>query len=107
MARSIIDINAEFPNEEACFAFLEKMRWPEGVKCVACESDRISRFTVKESTAKRVNKKTGEVEIRTVPARHLYQCLECARQFTPTMGTIFNDSHLPLHTWLIAVALIL
>jgi hypothetical protein len=36
--------------------------------------------------------------ISVVPARHLYQCLECGRQFTPTVGTIFNDSHLPLQS---------
>jgi transposase-like protein len=104
--KSIIDVHADFPNEIACLAFLEKMRWPDGVKCLACESDRISKFTVKETTRTRVNKKTGEVTTSTVPARHLYQCLECGRQFTPTVGTLFNDSHLSLQKWLIAVALV-
>jgi len=105
MPKSLIEVYADFPSDESCLGFLEKMRWPNGVKCLACESDRISKFTVKETTRKRLNKRTGEVEIKTVPERHLYECLECGRQFTPTVGTIFNDSHLPLRQWFIAVAL--
>jgi transposase-like protein len=35
----------------------------------------------------------------------LYQCLECKAQFSATSGTLFNDSHLPLVKWFLAVAL--
>ena len=38
--------------------------------------------------------------------RRLYQCLECGLQFTAKSGTLFNDSHLPLTKWFLAVALI-
>lgn len=104
---SLIDVTTQFATEEQCVEYLEKMRWPDGVECVACESKRISKFTTKESTAKRKNKKTGIVTERVVPARHLYQCLECGRQFSASVGTIFNDTHLPLQKWFLATALML
>ena len=36
----------------------------------------------------------------------LYQCRACRRQFSVTVGTIFEDSHVPLHKWLLAIHLI-
>ena len=30
----------------------------------------------------------------------LYKCYACKKPFTVRMGTIFEDSHLPLHLWL-------
>ena len=32
----------------------------------------------------------------------LRQCAECKKQFTVTVGTIFEDSHIPLRKWLVA-----
>ena len=79
--------------EEKCVAYLEKMRWPDGVRCPQCTGDSISRFQAKG--------KTGKV-------RHLYQCLDktCRYQFSPTTGTIFHDSHLPLNKWFSAIAML-
>jgi transposase-like protein len=94
---ALIAITADFGTSEACFDFLEKMRWPAGVRCVReCGSDKISRIVTKEG--KRNNG-------RAIPARHLYQCLACGHQFTATTGTLFNDTHLPIHKWFFAVAL--
>jgi transposase-like protein len=92
---NLIDVNKEFATDEQCLAYLEKMRWPEGVRCVTCGADKISRIT-RESKSK--NKRTT-----------FYQCLEpsCKQQFSPTAGTIFHDSHLPLHKWFMALALII
>ena len=106
VGRSLINVASEFATEEQCLGYLEKMRWPEGVQCLACESKRISKFQTKESTRKRFSKKLGKhVEVR-VPSRHLYQCLECGRQFSATLGTLFHDSHLPLRKWFLAIALL-
>ncbi len=106
VGRSLINVASEFATEEQCLAYLEKMRWPEGVQCLACESKRISKFKTKETSRKRFSKKLGEdVQVR-VPSRSLYQCLECNRQFSATLGTLFHDSHLPLRKWFLAIALI-
>lgn len=90
---SIIDIVRDFPEEKTCHDYMEKMRWPDGVRCVTCGCDHISKITT--SSKKQV-------------VRYLYQCLEptCKQQFTVTAGTIMHDSHLALRTWFLAVALV-
>jgi transposase-like protein len=67
------------------------MRWPNGVKCLACQSPRITRISSKGKTGK---------------PRKLYQCNDCRFQFTATTGTVYHDTHLPLSKWFIAIALI-
>ena len=95
---NLLDVYKELNTEEKCLTFLEKMRWPDGVKCLSCESTRITPITSKGKT----NKKSG----KTSPDRKLYQCNECRFQFTATTGTVYHDTHLPLHKWFLAIALI-
>lgn len=95
---NLLDVYKELNTETKCLAFLEHMRWPNGVKCLACESPKISQITAKG----KLNKKTG----RRSPDRQLYQCNECRYQFTATTGTIYHDTHLPLSKWFLAIALI-
>jgi transposase-like protein len=90
---NLIDVSKKFSTEDACYDYLEKMRWPVGITCLKCGSVKVSRFTSKGKTKK---------------VRRLYQCLEkeCHHQFTATTGTIFHDTHLPLQKWFLALALI-
>jgi ISXO2-like transposase domain/Transposase zinc-ribbon domain len=90
----LIEVGRALATDEQCLAYLEHRRWPNGVRCIVCGSDKISRIT-RESKSK--NKRA-----------QLYQCLEptCKQQFSATTGTIFHDSHLPLHKWFTAVALL-
>jgi transposase-like protein len=102
-----VRIAVEFSTEEACLAYLEKIRWPQGVRCLKCGSKNISRIGAKEGvrSKKRINRR-GEAMEQHIPARHLYQCLKCRRQFTVKTGTLLSDSHLPLQKWFYALALI-
>jgi transposase-like protein len=100
----LITIATTYGTEEACLNYLEKARWPEGVRCIGkdedgkvCGSDKVTKFSTKEG-----QRKSG----RKIPARHLYQCQECGYQFTAKTETLFNDSHLPLTKWFIAVTLL-
>jgi hypothetical protein len=68
-------------------------------------SKRVSRYVKQAGTRTRKNPTTGELETKAVPARILYVCLACKKQFSVTEGTIFNDTHLPLDKWFMAVAL--
>ncbi|HTC46181.1 MAG TPA: IS1595 family transposase [Candidatus Aquilonibacter sp.] len=95
---NLLDIYKELNTEKKCLTFLEHMRWPDGVKCLACESLRITRITAKG----KLNKKTG----KRSPDRELYQCNDCRFQFTATTGTVYHDTHLPLCKWFLAIALI-
>jgi transposase-like protein len=101
----LIDVAKTFATPEACNDFLESMRWPDGVTCLKCDSLRVSKYTKKASTRQRLNASTGEMETKPVPSRILYVCLDCKHQFSVTEGTIFNDTHLSLDKWFMAVAL--
>lgn len=78
-----------FTDEKAARKHLEAVRWPDGPVCPHCGSvDRSSRIT-------------GET------ARPgLLFCGDCRKQFTVTVGTLFADSKVPLHKWLLAVHLL-
>src|SRR5437016_4498293 len=88
---NLMQVSKEFPTEEECLKRLEQMRWPKGVECLSCHSPRIVRIE-RRSTTK--NKR-----------KQLYKCLACREQFSATSGTLFHDSHLPLRTWFMAIAL--
>ncbi|TPI71378.1 IS1595 family transposase [Mesorhizobium sp. B3-1-3] len=73
-----------FHNEEAAFERLEAIVWPEGPvcpKCGNCDQQRITRVTGE----------TARIGLR--------RCLECKKQFTVKVGTVFESSHVPLHKW--------
>ena len=79
-------------------AFLESKRWPNGLVCAFedCGGSDITRMEIAAKTYPRKGKPD-----RVVPARSLYNCKACRRQFSVTKGTIFEDSKIPLRTWLI------
>src|SRR5579859_6651679 len=89
----MIDVTAKFNTDDKCLDYLEQMRWPNGVCCVHCGVLNVSKITRTTGKNKRVR---------------IYQCLEkeCGKQFSATSGTIFNDTHLPLTKWFLAIALI-
>lgn len=84
MDMNIMRLMSEFGTEEKCREVLEELRWPDGIKCLRCESDKISR--IKE--------------------RNQFDCDSCRHQFSVLSGTIFHDTHLPLQKWFVAIYLI-
>jgi transposase-like protein len=88
------NLSHKLQTEADARAYFEAKRWPNGVACAFddCGGADITRFEVKASI-----RKNG----RPVPARSLYKCKVCGRQFSVTKGTIFEDSKIPLRTWLI------
>jgi hypothetical protein len=93
---SLSEIFIKFSTEEQCLDYIEKMRWPDGVvRCTTCGDKNVKRVA---RTAESKNKRPW-----------FYLCLnkDCHQQFSPTAGTLFADSHLPLITWFHAIALIL
>ncbi len=103
IGKSLIDVTRVFGTEEACVTYLETARWPEGVRCLQCEYANISKF-IRKGREKR--NEDGQL-VKTTHDRILYQCLNplCKYQFSVTTGTIFNDTHLPLNKWFLAVGL--
>lgn len=76
-------------------AMLERIRWPNGLACLECGSINVGRI---EAKAKVYVKPDGKE--RFVPARHLYKCRDCKKQFSVTKGTAFEDSKIPLQLWI-------
>src|SRR5580698_2102067 len=93
---NIREAHEKFATDEQCFEYVEKMRWPDGiVRCPTCGDKNVKRVN---RTAESKNKRPW-----------FYLCLnnDCHQQFSPTAGTLFADSHLPLIVWFHAIGLIL
>ena len=88
---SIFEVFEQFNTEERCISHFERIRWPHGLRCIRCDSERVMQFDS--------HGKTGKV-------RHLYECVDCRYQYSVTTGTIFHDSHLPLTKWFLAIYMI-
>src|SRR5205085_752852 len=83
-------IQSRFGTDEAARRYLEEIRWGHGVVCPHCKNtDQKRIWEIKENRAKKI--RAG-----------LYHCAKCDKQFTVTVGTIFEDSHIPLRKWLVA-----
>jgi len=74
--------------EDQARATFERIRWPNGPVCPHCGSVEATKL---EGKAHRAG---------------LYKCKGCAEQFTATVNTIMEDSHLPIRTWLMAFAVL-
>ncbi len=91
-----------FHDEAAAFAHVEAVIWPQGPVCPQCGS--VSNHYKLAGVRTKASKKNPE----GVERHGLYKCgqKECRKQFTVRIGTIFEESHLPLHKWLQAIHLI-
>ena len=73
-----------FGTKEQCRAALVRLRWPDGFLCPCC----------------------GHRGHCVLAGRGLYQCNRCKKQTSPTAGTIFHATKLPLTLWFAAIHLI-
>jgi transposase-like protein len=97
VARTPVSLDEPFPfgdaewfrdldaTEERCRAYLEAMRWPEGVLCPRCESSDTARLE----------------------ARKKFYCRTCRYHFSVTSGTLFHNSHLPTWKWFLTISLMI
>jgi transposase-like protein len=88
------DLANNFNSEDAAREFIEKLRWPQGTECPHCgvigESYRLK----------------AKPESKHPVRPGVWKCGPCRKQFTVRVGTIFEDSHIPLATWLKAIHLL-
>jgi transposase-like protein len=71
--------------EERCRAYLEQLRWPDGVTCPRCESSDTARLE----------------------SRKKFYCRSCRYHFSVTSGTLFHNSHLPAWKWFLTISLMI
>jgi transposase-like protein len=100
VSKSMSILNSKhFHDEEAAFVELEAILWPNGPVCPHCGAlDRI--YALKGVRSKPTKKNPNGVE-----RFGLKKCGHCRKQFTARVGTIFEDSHAPVHKWLQAIHL--
>jgi transposase-like protein len=88
------EINQRFATDEAAREYWESIHWPDGPVCPHCKNSNANRiYKIQANPEKKI--RAG-----------LHRCAECNKEFTATIGTIFEDSHIPLRKWLIAWYLI-
>ena len=90
LPKTLLEAVAFFADEERAHAFFVAMRWPAGVHCTHCGSQDVGGMVV---AGKNRN-------------RRLWNCKSCKRQFTAKVGTVMEDSPLPLSKWMPALWLV-
>jgi hypothetical protein len=79
--RTLIEFQDRFPDEESCWAFLRRERWPRGFVCPRC----------------------GGSGSHFIETRRLEQCRSCRYQASVTAGTVFHKTRKPLRIWFLAI----
>jgi transposase-like protein len=88
MTADIVKLAALYADEDRARAILESIRWPNGaVACPHCGDMGPYRLTPGSGSSTR---------------KGLWKCRACRKQFTVTVGTIFEDSHIKIGKWLMA-----
>lgn len=81
---SLFDMMAAFPDEQACVDHLRALRWRDGEFCPHCNGNKIYHFS----------------------DRKTFKCGDCKSRFSIKVGTIFEDTKLPLRKWFMAIWMI-
>ncbi len=83
--KNAIDLMQVFSSEKACLNHLKALRWNGNPYCPHCGGcEKVYEF------------KDGKT----------FKCSDCRRKFTAKVGTIFEDSALPLQKWFFAISLV-
>lgn len=81
---NLFDLLKVFSTEEKCVEFLRKSKWANGEFCPYCGCQKLYAFS---------NGKT-------------FKCADCRKRFSIRVGTIFEDSKIPLQKWFMALYLL-
>ncbi|HET9813306.1 MAG TPA: IS1595 family transposase, partial [Sphingomicrobium sp.] len=81
--RTLMEAVRYFADPEIAHKHMVELRWPNGVACPTC----------------------GRTDVRFIATRRLWECKEKhpRKQFSAKVGTIFEDSALPLDKWFVAI----
>lgn len=82
--KSLFDLMKAIPDEQAAIDHFTAIRWRDGAFCPLCGSTKVYHFSDKRT----------------------HKCGECRKRFSIKVGTIFQDTKIPMQKWLMAVWLI-
>ncbi|ASK87262.1 IS1595 family transposase [Sphingorhabdus sp. SMR4y] len=81
---TLIEMMDAFPNEQAAIDHLQAIRWKDGAYCPHCGSTKVYHFSDGKN----------------------HKCGDCRKRFSIRVGSIFEDSKLPLRKWFMAIWLV-
>jgi transposase-like protein len=81
---NLVQLMQYFSDENVCLEHLKQWRWKDGAYCPHCGCTKVYAF----SDGKR------------------YKCSDCRKQFTAKVGSIFENTKIPLQKWFVAIYLI-
>lgn len=79
--KNLIELQKYFNNENICWDYLEQLRWNGKIICPFCKSGKHYKFK---------NSRT-------------YKCADCKKKFNAKIGTIFENSKIPLSKWFFSI----
>jgi transposase-like protein len=82
---NLVTFYQQFPDEQACRDYLQRARWGSSTVCPKCG--------------------TTDAKIYRLNGGRLLKCATCRQPFSVRVGTIFEDSPIPLQSWFLAVYL--
>src|SRR5512132_1027180 len=82
--KTLLEAIRYFSDQDVCVRFVAKLRWPDGPVCPSC----------------------GGTEHSYLTTRRVWKCKSCKRQFSVKVGSLFEDSAIPLDKWLAAMWMI-
>jgi transposase-like protein len=84
LPNTLLEAVRYFSDPEVCVQYVAKLRWPNGPVCPRCDGREHSYLKT----------------------RRVWKCKSCKKQFSVKVGSIFEDSPIPLDKWLAAIWLI-
>src|SRR4051794_39789614 len=82
---TLLEAIQQFSDPVACLNFVAQLRWPNGPICPRCDSENIATISTRVG---------------------MWRCRACQKQFSVKVGTIFEDSPIPLEKWAAAIWLL-
>lgn len=79
--RNLIELQKYFNDEAKCWDYLENLRWNGKVVCPFCKGEKHYKFK---------NSRT-------------YKCADCKKKFNAKIGTIFENTKIPLSKWFVSI----
>lgn len=81
---TLLQMMTAFPDEQSAVDHFTAIRWKGGAYCPHCGSTRVYHFSDQRN----------------------HKCGDCRKRFSIKVGTIFEDSKIPLRTWMLAIWMI-
>ncbi|MGH7952346.1 MAG: transposase [Limisphaerales bacterium] len=95
---NLVSLAKEYSNERKARKLFEQLRWPGGKPvCPHCKND---------GGAKTISKLKAKAGSKTPVRKGVYFCGACRKAFSAAVGTVFEDSHVPISKILLAISII-